>query len=336
MTYINKQLNATAPKTMNKQSTRKEASPSISKASRKSIKNNTSPEEVRPKEKNAPAGKNSKAKATPTRTGKISTSAKKNPDKNSPTPESHNNPKKDITTKYLDKNSIHYYIDKRKEEEKAKGIETCSSDNTDKRYIDRIVYDEELNSFITIYDNGEFEYGYKFEDDEEETEADTVNINENSVTPASHGKEGRKNIKKTYKKKTLNKKDGKGKPRGLVRPRKEINLSLGAALRGTIVLIVLLTVAIQIFLVRPYEQRKKEIWASRKYKSHFNLDPNRPLTEIGELDYENRTVTYTSPMPKDTILPPSPLPKLSREDYLEEPLNLYEDYYEMFYDYYHD
>ena len=41
-------------------------------------------------------------------------------------------------------------------------------------------------------------------------------------------------------------------------------------------------------------------------------------------------------MPKDTILPPSPLPKLTKEDYLEEPLNLYEDYYEMFYDYYHD
>ncbi len=336
MTYMYKQLHATPPKVMNKQSTRKEASPPISKASRKSVKNHTSPEEVRPKEKNAHAGKNTKSKARPTKTEKISTSAKKNSDKSSPTPESHNYPKKDITTKYLDKNSIHYYIDKRKEEEKARGIETCSSDNTDKRHIDRIVYDEELNSFITIYDNGEFEYGYKFEDDEEETEADTVNIHENSVTPASHGSEGRKNIKKTYKKRTPNKKDGKRKPRGLVRPRKEINLSFGAALRGTIVLIVLLTVAIHIFLVRPYEQRKKEIWASRKYKSHFNLDPNRPLTEIGELDYENRTVTYTSPMPKDTILPPSPLPKLSREDYLEEPLNLYEDYYETFYDYYHD
>ena len=254
-----KQLHATPPKVMNKQSIRKEASPSISKASRKSVKNHTSPEEVRPKEKNAHAGKNTKAKAIPTRTGKISTSVKKNPDKSSLTPESHNNPKKDITTKYLDKNSIHYYIDKRKEEEKARGIETCSPDNTDKRHIDRIVYDEELNSFITIYDNGEFEYGYKFEDDEEETEADTVNINENSVTTASHGREGRKNIKKTYKKRTPNKKDGKGKPRGLVSPRKEINLSFGAALRGTIVLIVLLTVAIQIFLVRPYEQRKKEI-----------------------------------------------------------------------------
>ena len=325
---------------MNKQSARKEVSSSTPKAPRKPLKNDASSEEVCSKGKNVSDETKAKAKATPAKTGKNSTSVKKNPYKSAAksgsNPKSQSKIQKEIEAMCLDKNSIHYYIDKRKEEEKARGIETCSPDNTDKRYIDRIVYDEELNSFITIYDNGEFEYGYKFEDDEEETEADTVNIHENSVTTASHGREGRKNIKKTYKKRTPNKKDGKGKPRGLVRPRKEINLSFGAALRGTIILIVLLTVAIQIFLVRPYEQRKKEIWASRKYKSHFNLDPNRPLTEIGDLDYENRTVTYTSPMPKDTILPPSPLPKLTKEDYLEEPLNLYEDYYEMFYDYYHD
>lgn len=331
---------------MNKQSDRKEASSSIPKAPRKPLKNGASSEEVRPKEKNVPDEKKAKAKAkakaTPAKTGKNSASVKKTPDKSAaqsaPNPKSKSRIQKEIEAMSLDSSSISFYLNKQKKENLAKGIEMPASANdlSTARQIDRIVYDEELNSFITIYDNGEFEYGYKFEDDEEETEADTVNINENSVTPASHGKEGRNNIKKTYKKKTPNKKDGKGKPRGLVRPRKEINLSFGAALRGTIILIVLLTVAIQIFLVRPYEQRKKEIWASRKYKSHFNLDPNRPLTEIGELDYENRTVTYTSPMPKDTILPPSPLPKLTKEDYLEEPLNLYEDYYEMFYDYYHD
>lgn len=326
---------------MNKQSARKEASSSISKTPRKPLKNGASLEEVCPMGKNVPDEKKTKVKATPAKNGKNSISIKRNPDKSSPVRESHNNPKKEITNKdfdkYLDKNSIRYYLNKRKEEEKAKGGEVCSSADTNKRHIDRIVYDEELNSFITIYDNGEFEYGYRYEDeDEEETEAETVNICGNSVTTASHGREVRKNIKKKYKKRTSNKKDGKGAPRGLVPAKKEVHLSFGAAVRGTIVLIALLCVAIHIFLVRPYEQKQKEIWAPREYKSHFNLDPNRPLTEIGDLDYENRTVTYTSPMPKDTILPPSPLPKLSKEDYLEEPLNLYEDYYEMFYDYYHD
>lgn len=327
---------------MNKQSDRKEASSSIPKAPRKPLKNGASSEEVRPKEKNVPDEKKAKAKAkaTPAKTGKNSASVKKTPDKSAAksgsNPKSQSKIQKEIEAMCLDKNSIHYYINKRKEEEKVRGIETCSSANTDKRQIDRIVYDEELNSYITYFDNGEFEYGYRLEDDEEETEADTVNIYANSVTPAGHGSEGRKNIKKTYKKRTPNKKGKKGAPRGLVSAKKEIYPSFGTVFRGTIVVIVLLCVAIDIFLVRPYEQKREELYAPRKYKSHFNLDPNRPLTEIGDLDYENRTVTYTSPMPKDTILPPSPLPKLTKEDYLEEPLNLYEDYYEMFYDYYHD
>lgn len=327
---------------MNKQSDRKEASSSIPKAPRKPLKNGASSEEVRPKEKNVPDEKKAKAKATPAKTGKNSTSVKKNPDKSvaksGSNPKSQSKIQKEIEAMSLDSSSISFYLNKQKKENLAKGIEMPASANdlSTARQIDRIVYDEELNSYITYFDNGEFEYGYVDEDDEEETEADTVNIYANSVTPAGHGSEGRKNIKKTYKKRTPNKKDGKGAPRGLVSAKKEIYPSFGAVVRGTIVVIVLLCVAIDIFLVRPYEQEREELYAPRKFKSHFNLDPNRPLTEIGDLDYENRTVTYTSPMPKDTILPPSPLPKLTKEDYLEEPLNLYEDYYEMFYDYYHD
>ena len=328
---------------MNKQSDRKEASSSIPKAPRKPLKNGASSEEVRPKEKNVPDEKKAKAKATPAKTGKNSTSVKKKPDKraaqSAPNPKSKSRIQKEIEAMSLDKNSIHYYINKRKEEEKVRGIETCSSANTDKRQIDRIVYDEELNSYITYFDNGEFEYGYVDEDETENVDKNAIangNAITNSDTTANQGHADKKDIKKTYKKRTPNKKDGKGAPRGLVSAKKEIYPSFGAVVRGTIVVIVLLCVAIDIFLVRPYEQEREELYAPRKFKSHFNLDPNRPLTEIGDLDYENRTVTYTSPMPKDTILPPSPLPKLTKEDYLEEPLNLYEDYYEMFYDYYHD
>ena len=324
---------------MNKQSDRKEASSSIPKAPRKPLKNGASSEEVCSKGKNVPDEKKAKAKATPAKTGKNSASVKKKPDKraaqSAPNPKSKSRIQKEIEAMSLDSSSISFYLNKQKKENLAKGIEMPASANdlSTARQIDRIVYDEELNSYITYFDNGEFEYGYV---DEDETEAETVNICGNSVTIASHGREVRKNIKKKYKKRTSNKKDGKGAPRGLVPAKKEVHLSFGAAVRGTIVLIALLCVAIHIFLVRPYEQKREELYAPRKYKSHFNLDPNRPLTEIGDLDYENRTVTYTSPMPKDTILPPSPLPKLTKEDYLEEPLNLYEDYYEMFYDYYHD
>ena len=196
-----------------------------------------------------------------------------------------------------------------------------------------------MNSYITYFDNGEFEYGYVDEDETENVDKNAIangNAITNSDTTANQGHADKKDIKKKYRKRTPNKNGKKGAPRGLVSAKKEIYPSFGAVVRGTIVVIVLLCVAIDIFLVRPYEQKREELYAPRKYKSHFNLDPNRPLTEIGDLDYENRTVTYTSPMPKDTILPPSPLPKLTKEDYLEEPLNLYEDYYEMFYDYYHD
>ncbi|HIT40261.1 MAG TPA: hypothetical protein IAD06_09555 [Candidatus Caccoplasma intestinavium] len=91
-------------------------------------------------------------------------------------------------------------------------------------------------------------------------------------------------------------------------------------------LIFLSYAAMDYFLIEPYEQKRKELWAPRKHKSHFNIDPNRSPKEISDMDYVNRTVTYIAPMPKDTILPPSPVPKLSKEDYLEEPLNLYEDY----------
>ena len=327
---------------MNKQSARKEVSSSTPKAPRKPLKNGASSEEVCSKGKNVSDETKAKAKATPAKTGKNSTSVKKKPDKSAAksgsNPKSKSRIQKEIEAMSLDSSSISFYLNKQKKENLAKGIEMPASANdlSTARQIDRIVYDEELNSYITYFDNGEFEYGYVDEDDEEETEVDTVNIYANSVTPAGHGSEGRKNIKKTYKKRTPNKKDGKGAPRGLVSAKKEICPSFGTVFRGTIVVIVLLCVAIDIFLVRPYEQKREELYAPRKYKSHFNLDPNRPLTEIGDLDYENRTVTYTSPMPKDTILPPSPLPKLTKEDYLEEPLNLYEDYYEMFYDYYHD
>lgn len=330
---------------MNKQSARKEVSSSIPKAPRKPLKNGASSEEVRPKEKNVPDEKKAKAKAkaTPAKTGKNSASVKKTPDKSAAksgsNPKSQSKIQKEIEAMCLDKNSIHYYINKRKEEEKVRGIETCSSANTDKRQIDRIVYDEELNSYITYFDNGEFEYGYVDEDETENVDKNAIangNAITNSDTTANQGHADKKDIKKKYRKRTPNKNGKKGAPRGLVSAKKEIYPSFGAVVRGTIVVIVLLCVAIDIFLVRPYEQKREELYAPRKYKSHFNLDPNRPLTEIGDLDYENRTVTYTSPMPKDTILPPSPLPKLTKEDYLEEPLNLYEDYYEMFYDYYHD
>lgn len=328
---------------MNKQSDRKEASSSTPKAPRKPLKNDASSEEVCSKGKNVSDETKAKAKATPAKTGKNSTSVKKNPDKSAAksgsNPKSQSKIQKEIEAMCLDKNSIHYYINKRKEEEKVRGIETCSSANTDKRQIDRIVYDEELNSYITYFDNGEFEYGYVDEDETENVDKNAIangNAITNSDTTANQGHADKKDIKKKYRKRTPNKNGKKGAPRGLVSAKKEIYPSFGAVVRGTIVVIVLLCVAIDIFLVRPYEQKREELYAPRKYKSHFNLDPNRPLTEIGDLDYENRTVTYTSPMPKDTILPPSPLPKLTKEDYLEEPLNLYEDYYEMFYDYYHD
>lgn len=328
---------------MNKQSARKEVSSSIPKAPRKPLKNGASSEEVCSKGKNVSDETKAKAKATPAKTGKNSTSVKKNPDKSAAksgsNPKSQSKIQKEIEAMCLDKNSIHYYINKRKEEEKVRGIETCSSANTDKRQIDRIVYDEELNSYITYFDNGEFEYGYVDEDETENVDKNAIangNAITNSDTTANQGHADKKDIKKKYRKRTPNKNGKKGAPRGLVSAKKEIYPSFGAVVRGTIVVIVLLCVAIDIFLVRPYEQKREELYAPRKYKSHFNLDPNRPLTEIGDLDYENRTVTYTSPMPKDTILPPSPLPKLTKEDYLEEPLNLYEDYYEMFYDYYHD
>ena len=328
---------------MNKQSDRKEVSSSTPKAPRKPLKNDASSEEVCSKGKNVSDETKAKAKATPAKTGKNSTSVKKNPDKSAAksgsNPKSQSKIQKEIEAMCLDKNSIHYYINKRKEEEKVRGIETCSSANTDKRQIDRIVYDEELNSYITYFDNGEFEYGYVDEDETENVDKNAIangNAITNSDTTANQGHADKKDIKKKYRKRTPNKNGKKGAPRGLVSAKKEIYPSFGAVVRGTIVVIVLLCVAIDIFLVRPYEQKREELYAPRKYKSHFNLDPNRPLTEIGDLDYENRTVTYTSPMPKDTILPPSPLPKLTKEDYLEEPLNLYEDYYEMFYDYYHD
>lgn len=328
---------------MNKQSARKEVSSSIPKAPRKPLKNGASSEEVCSKGKNVSDETKAKAKATPAKTGKNSTSVKKNPDKSAAksgsNPKSQSKIQKEIEAMCLDKNSIHYYINKRKEEEKVRGIETCSSANTDKRQIDRIVYDEELNSYITYFDNGEFEYGYVDEDETENVDKNAIangNAITNSDTTANQGHADKKDIKKKYRKRTPNKNGKKGAPRGLVSAKKERYPSFGAVVRGTIVVIVLLCVAIDIFLVRPYEQKREELYAPRKYKSHFNLDPNRPLTEIGDLDYENRTVTYTSPMPKDTILPPSPLPKLTKEDYLEEPLNLYEDYYEMFYDYYHD
>ena len=328
---------------MNKQSDRKEASSSTPKAPRKPLKNDASSEEVCSKGKNVSDETKAKAKATPAKTGKNSTSVKKNPDKSAAksgsNPKSQSKIQKEIEAMCLDKNSIHYYINKRKEEEKVRGIETCSSANPDKRQIDRIVYDEELNSYITYFDNGEFEYGYVDEDETENVDKNAIangNAITNSDTTANQGHADKKDIKKKYRKRTPNKNGKKGAPRGLVSAKKEIYPSFGAVVRGTIVVIVLLCVAIDIFLVRPYEQKREELYAPRKYKSHFNLDPNRPLTEIGDLDYENRTVTYTSPMPKDTILPPSPLPKLTKEDYLEEPLNLYEDYYEMFYDYYHD
>lgn len=328
---------------MNKQSDRKEVSSSTPKAPRKPLKNDASSEEVCSKGKNVSDETKAKAKATPAKTGKNSTSVKKNPDKSAAksgsNPKSQSKIQKEIEAMSLDKNSIHYYINKRKEEEKVRGIETCSSANTDKRQIDRIVYDEELNSYITYFDNGEFEYGYVDEDETENVDKNAIangNAITNSDTTANQGHADKKDIKKKYRKRTPNKNGKKGAPRGLVSAKKEIYPSFGAVVRGTIVVIVLLCVAIDIFLVRPYEQKREELYAPRKYKSHFNLDPNRPLTEIGDLDYENRTVTYTSPMPKDTILPPSPLPKLTKEDYLEEPLNLYEDYYEMFYDYYHD
>ena len=328
---------------MNKQSARKEVSSSTPKAPRKPLKNGASSEEVCSKGKNVSDETKAKAKATPAKTGKNSTSVKKNPDKSAAksgsNPKSQSKIQKEIEAMCLDKNSIHYYINKRKEEEKVRGIETCSSANTDKRQIDRIVYDEELNSYITYFDNGEFEYGYVDEDETENVDKNAIangNAITNSDTTANQGHADKKDIKKKYRKRTPNKNGKKGAPRGLVSAKKERYPSFGAVVRGTIVVIVLLCVAIDIFLVRPYEQKREELYAPRKYKSHFNLDPNRPLTEIGDLDYENRTVTYTSPMPKDTILPPSPLPKLTKEDYLEEPLNLYEDYYEMFYDYYHD
>lgn len=330
---------------MNKQSDRKEASSSIPKAPRKPLKNGASSEEVRPKEKNVPDEKKAKAKATPAKTGKNSASVKKKPDKraaqSAPNPKSKSRIQKEIEAMSLDSSSISFYLNKQKKENLAKGIEMPASANdlSTARQIDRIVYDEELNSYITYFDNGEFEYGYVDEDETENVDKNAIangNAITNSDTTANQGHADKKDIKKKYRKRTPNKNGKKGAPRGLVSAKKERYPSFGAVVRGTIVVIVLLCVAIDIFLVRPYEQKREELYAPRKYKSHFNLDPNRPLTEIGDLDYENRTVTYTSPMPKDTILPPSPLPKLTKEDYLEEPLNLYEDYYEMFYDYYHD
>lgn len=330
---------------MNKQSDRKEASSSIPKAPRKPLKNGASSEEVRPKEKNVPDEKKAKAKATPAKTGKNSASVKKKPDKraaqSAPNPKSKSRIQKEIEAMSLDSSSISFYLNKQKKENLDKGIEMPASANdlSTARQIDRIVYDEELNSYITYFDNGEFEYGYVDEDETENVDKNAIangNAITNSDTTANQGHADKKDIKKKYRKRTPNKNGKKGAPRGLVSAKKEIYPSFGAVVRGTIVVIVLLCVAIDIFLVRPYEQKREELYAPRKYKSHFNLDPNRPLTEIGDLDYENRTVTYTSPMPKDTILPPSPLPKLTKEDYLEEPLNLYEDYYEMFYDYYHD
>ena len=180
---------------MNKQSARKEVSSSTPKAPRKPLKNGASSEEVCSKGKNVSDETKAKAKATPAKTGKNSTSVKKNPDKSAAksgsNPKSQSKIQKEIEAMCLDKNSIHYYINKRKEEEKVRGIETCSSANTDKRQIDRIVYDEELNSYITYFDNGEFEYGYVDEDLEVETDVDSVFLFGYWVTPGGHGCVGR-------------------------------------------------------------------------------------------------------------------------------------------------
>lgn len=70
----------------------------------------------------------------------------------------------------------------------------------------------------------------------------------------------------------------------------------------------------------------------------LNYDPNRPVTDILNYDYDNRMIIYrdTGRFPDA----PSPIPdkgeKKADQDDEREPLNDYEDYYEELYDYFHD
>ncbi|ATS10860.1 hypothetical protein CS543_08500 [Porphyromonas gingivalis] len=70
----------------------------------------------------------------------------------------------------------------------------------------------------------------------------------------------------------------------------------------------------------------------------LNYDPNRPVTDILNYDYDNRMIIYRDTGRfSDT---PSPTPdegeKKADQDDEREPLNDYEDYYEELYDYFHD
>ena len=305
---------------MNKQSSREAATSSAPKAPRKTSRNDTLSKDMCQKKKVSPDERMTKNKVASHKTGKNSVTRKRNPNKScntlSPIHEYLNNPKNEYIPKCTDKNSIFYYLDELNEADKADGIDnyTHANGNSPDKQIEQIEYDEDENNYITYYDNGEFEYGYPYEDNNSE----------------------RPDVKHERNRKILSR-DTEYKKNYISKPSIDCPTpSLRAFLRGFIVLIFLSYAAMDYFLIEPYEQKRKELWAPRKHKSHFNIDPNRSPKEISDMDYVNRTVTYIAPMPKDTILPPSPVPKLSKEDYLEEPLNLYEDYYETFYDYYHD
>lgn len=65
----------------------------------------------------------------------------------------------------------------------------------------------------------------------------------------------------------------------------------------------------------------------------LNNDPSRPVTDIKELDYNRRLIIYRDEEPRRQ-LQKFEYPKDKR--IYGEPQNLYEDYYEEIYEYFHD
>ena len=65
----------------------------------------------------------------------------------------------------------------------------------------------------------------------------------------------------------------------------------------------------------------------------LNNDPSRPVTDIKELDYNRRLIIYRDEEPRRQLRE-FEWPK--NERIYGEPQNLYEDYYEEMYEYFHD
>lgn len=65
----------------------------------------------------------------------------------------------------------------------------------------------------------------------------------------------------------------------------------------------------------------------------LNDDPSRPVTDIKELDYNRGLIIYRDEEPRRQL---QPFEYPDDERTYGEPQNLYEDYYEDIYEYFHD